>query len=177
MSEIDTYLDKSLSALGRGADEVADMAIDAYDYASELPDIIADGAIDAYDYIVDNPMESAAMAMQAAPGSGIYEAGQLSAMATENLRNKEFFNAAVNTATIVPMVATEFPYVGPMARPAIKYINKAITKSAPEIPKLLPKTSEKLVKFLNSSRAKKLVKDGADKSDLVKSFNTAKDGC
>ena len=47
MSAIDTYLDKSLSALGRGADEVADMAIDAYDYASELPDIIADGAIDA----------------------------------------------------------------------------------------------------------------------------------
>ena len=179
MSAIDTYLDKSLSALGRGADEVADMAIDAYDYASELPDIIADGAIDAYDYIVDNPMDSAATAAEILPGAGVRDAAQYSAKATQNVKDKNYLDAAINTATSGAMLATEVvPVVGAMvAKPAIKYINKAITKSAPaSIPKLLPQTSEKLVKFLDSPKAKKLVKEGANKSDLVKAFNTAKDG-
>ena len=179
MSAIDTYLDKSLSALGRGADEVADMAIDAYDYASELPDIIADGAIDAYDYIVDNPMDSAATAAEILPGAGVRDAAQYSAKATQNVKDKNYLDAAINTATSGAMLATEVvPVVGAMvAKPAIKYINKAITKSAPaSIPKLLPETTEKLVKFLNSPRAKKLVKEGATKSSLVKVFNTALGG-
>ena len=118
MEDLDIYLDRSLAALGRGADEISDSVIDAYEYVSDVPNKVGK-------FVVDNPVQASTMALQMAPGGSLLDSTTI----MKDIDEKKYLDAGLKGLGAIGDMAYAVPLVGATVGSALKVpgaYNKAI---------------------------------------------------